>query len=169
MEWYRAKFIKTGSFGPVKHAMVRRWWWCCFSSFAMMISSSSSSSSSIFLRSQKRIFGLKVCLWESFDAEQHTSKRVLSLSLSSKRRENTACRLFFSERECQPFFSLSSLLCETQTTDWDVCPRVWFRTLHAPQVSLASSSRRGPPKRRRTQKCRGTLAEGVFRGNRIFR
>jgi hypothetical protein len=24
MEWYRAKFIKTGSFGPVKHAMVRR-------------------------------------------------------------------------------------------------------------------------------------------------
>lgn len=23
MEWYRTKFIKTGSFGPVKHAMVR--------------------------------------------------------------------------------------------------------------------------------------------------
>mmetsp|Transcript_6503 Transcript_6503/g.19392 ORF Transcript_6503/g.19392 Transcript_6503/m.19392 type:complete len:98 (+) Transcript_6503:95-388(+) len=22
MEWYRAKFIKTGSFGPVKHAMI---------------------------------------------------------------------------------------------------------------------------------------------------
>ena len=166
MEWYRAKFIKTGSFGPVKHAMVRRWWWCCFSSFAMMISSSSSSS--IFLRSQKRIFGLKVCLWESFDAEQHTSKRVLSLSLPNDGRTPRVV-FFFSERECQPFFSLSSLLCETQTTDWDVCPRVWFRTLHAPQVSLASSSRRGPPKRRRTQKCRGTLAEGVFRRNRIFR
>ena len=165
MEWYRAKFIKTGSFGPVKHAMVRRWWWCCFFFFRdddiiIII---------IDFSSFTRIFGLKVCLWESFDAEQHTSKRVLSLSLSSKRRENTVCRLFFSERECQPFFSLSSLLCETQTTDWDVCPRVWFRTLHAPQVSLASSSRRGPPKRRRTQKCRGTLAEGVFRGNRIFR
>ena len=51
----------------------------------------------------KRIFGLKVCLWESFDAEQHTSKRVLSLSLSSKRRENTACRLFFRKGSANRF------------------------------------------------------------------
>ena len=106
MEWYRAKFIKTGSFGPVKHAMVRRWWWwCCFSSFAMMISSSSSSSSSIFLRSQKRIFGLKVCLWESFDAEQHTSKRVLSLSLPNDGR--TPRVVFFFRKGSANRFSLS--------------------------------------------------------------
>jgi len=44
---------------------------------------------------------LKVCLWESFDAEQHTSKRVLSLS--SKRRENTVCRLFFRKGSANRF------------------------------------------------------------------
>ena len=40
--------------------------------------------------------------------------RSLSLSLSLfQTTENTACRLFFPERECQPvFFSLSSLLCK---------------------------------------------------------
>ena len=98
-----------------------------------------------------------------------TSTNVKARSLSLPVNARTAptgehyC-VFFSERY-RPFLSLFPSL--RNTTDWDVCPRVWFRTLHAPQVSLASS-RRGPPKRR-TQKCRGALAEGVFRGNRIFR
>ena len=71
----------------------------------MMISSSSSSSSSssIFLRSQKRIFGLKVCLWESFDAEQHTSKRVLSLSLFQTTGEHRVSSFFFRKGSANRF------------------------------------------------------------------
>ncbi|CCO16396.1 unknown protein [Bathycoccus prasinos] len=44
MEWYRTKFIKTGSFGPVKHAMVRSRSCCCCSCFARCFSLVSSLS-----------------------------------------------------------------------------------------------------------------------------
>ena len=53
----------------------------------------------------KRIFGLKVCLWESFDAEQHTSKRVLSLSLPNDGR--TPRVVFFFRKGSANRFSLS--------------------------------------------------------------
>ena len=137
MEWYRTKFIKTGSFGPVKHAMVRSCSCCCScccSCFARCFSLVSSLSCHHLLPLKT----LEEGFWKSIIP--HDAPHRDDSSLDDDEETTTTMMIsmisfvfFFSFlRRCAFETDTYNNTRTTTTTDWNVRGRLRVRTLHAP-------------------------------------